>query len=249
MEDMSLQGKVALITGAARRIGAGIARALHAAGADVVVHYHHSLAEAAALQAELNDRRTDSCHLLQGDLLKTDSLPHLLEQLLASTGRLDILVNNASSFYPTAIGSVTEQQWDDLLGVNLKAPLFLSQAAAPQLRQQGGCIVNLADVHGMRPLQGSPLYSVAKAGLIMLTQALARELGPEVRVNAVAPGAILWPEQGMPVDKQQALLERTALKRIGSPEDIAKAVLYLVRDAPYVTGQILTVDGGRVLNH
>lgn len=249
MAEMVLTGKVALVTGAARRIGAVIVRTLHAAGATVVVHYRTSADEAHALQLELNQLRPDSCFLAQGDLLDVSGLPALVDTVVQQAGRLDILVNNASSFYPTPLGSISVQAWDDLLGTNLKAPLFLSQAALGQLRKNQGVIVNLVDVHGMRPLPEYTVYCVAKAGLLMLTQALARELGPEVRVNGVAPGAILWPEMDVPEAKRNELLAKTALKRAGEPEDIARAVLFLVQDAPYITGQVMVVDGGRLLNH
>ncbi len=249
MAEMVLTGKVALVTGAARRIGAVIVRTLHAAGATVVVHYRASADEAHALQLELNQLRPDSCFLVQGDLLDVSCLPALVNAVVQQAGRLDILVNNASSFYPTPLGGISVQAWDDLLGTNLKAPLFLSQAALGQLRKNQGVIVNLVDVHGMRPLPEYTVYCVAKAGLLMLTQVLARELGPEVRVNGVAPGAILWPEMDVPEAKRNELLAKTALKRAGEPEDIARAVLFLVQDAPYITGQVMVVDGGRLLNH
>jgi len=186
-----LTGKVALITGAARRIGAVIAETLHNAGTDVVIHYRNSSEDAKALQAKLNSKRADSCFLVQADLLKVNKLPDLIQQVINQTARLDILVNNASSFYPTKIGEITEQHWDDLMGSNLKAPLFLSQASHTHLKAAGGCIINIVDIHGIRPMKNYPVYSPAKAGLIMLTQSLARELGPDVRVNGVAPGAII----------------------------------------------------------
>lgn len=245
----TLQGKVALLTGAARRIGANVARKLHAEGADIVIHYRNSATEAQALQAELNQQRSQSCYLVQGDLLQVQQLPALLEQVIAQTQRLDILLNNASSFYPTPMGKITEQQFDDLIGTNLKAPLFVSQAAAPYLHATQGCIINMVDVHAFRPLLDYPAYCAAKAGLAMLTQSLARELGPQVRVNGIAPGAILWPEMQANQAMHEALLEKTALKREGSPEDIAKTVLFLARDADYITGQIIPVDGGRLLDH
>ncbi|HHC75009.1 MAG TPA: pteridine reductase [Thiothrix sp.] len=245
-----LTGKVALLTGAARRIGATTANILHDAGATIVLHYRHSAQAAQQLQTQLNQRRANSCYLVQGDLLETSTLDQLIEQTLAQTQRLDILVNNASSFYPTPMGKTTVEQWDDLFGTNAKAPFFLSQAAYPALQAHQGCVINIVDIHGSRPLKNYPVYSAAKASLIMLTQALARELAPQVRVNAVAPGAILWPEMGM---NQQAdnveLIAKTALKRQGSPEDIAKAVRFLAQDASYITGQVIAVDGGRLLNH
>jgi pteridine reductase len=244
----NLAGKVALITGGAKRIGAGIARHLHAQGMNLVLHYRHSTAEAHALQAELQAARADSVLLIQSELAPINKLARLAHTAAEQWRRLDVLVNNASAFYPTQVGQVGEEEWDRLLDSNLKAPFFLAQAAAPYLAESEGCIVNLADIHGQRPLKGYSVYSIAKAGLIMLTQSLARELGPKVRVNAVAPGAILWPDHGMDDLARQRIISATALKRQGSPEDIAKAVLFLVRDADYTTGQILAVDGGRSLS-
>ena len=242
-----MQDGAVLVTGAARRIGAAIARRLHAAGASVVLHCHRSRAEAEALAADLNVARVGSCAVVQADLLDTAGLPALVEEAASAFGRIDALVNNASSFYPTPFGSVGEGEWDDLVGSNLRAPLFLSQAAAPRLRETRGAIVNLVDIHAERPLKDFVVYSVAKAGLAGLTRALALELGPHVRVNGVAPGAILWPdgdEHFAPTEKGR-ITEQTPLKRIGSPEDVAGAVKYLLFDAPFVTGQILAVDGGR----
>ena len=246
-EQESLGGKVALITGAARRVGAEIARGLHAEGMGIAIHYRSSREEAEALADTLNDRRAGSAAAFHGDLLATERLRVLVDKVVAAFGRLDVLVNNASSFYPTPVGGCAESQWDDLLGTNVKAPFFLAQAAAPHLRACRGCIVNLADIHGARPLTGHPVYSIAKAANLMLTRALARELGPEVRVNSVSPGAILWPEQEGDEVRHQRIVSRTALQRQGSPADIAAAVRYLVRDAGYVTGQNLAVDGGRTL--
>jgi len=240
---------VVLITGAAHRIGAQIAECLHAAGMNIVLHYRSSDQAAQSLADRLNLIRSDSVITLQADLLDTASLPRLIEQAYQHWGRLDALVNNASSFYPTAIGEITEQQWDDLMGSNLKAPLFLAQAAAPLLKQQHGCIVNIVDIHAQKPLKDHPVYSVAKAGLQMLTLSLARELGPEVRVNGVAPGAILWPEVALNPAAKQHIVDSTALKRQGQPNDIAATVLFMIRDAPYITGQVLCVDGGRTLSH
>lgn len=246
---MTLAGKVALLTGAARRIGAATARALHAAGADVVIHYRHSAQAATALQAELNAMRPNSCFLVQGDLLQVRDMAPMVAQAVEQAGRLDILVNNASSFYPTPLATLTEAQFDDLIGTNLKAPLFMAQAAAPHLQANEGCIINMVDIHGMRPLKGYNAYCAAKAGLLMLTQVLARELGPQVRVNGIAPGAILWPELGANHAMHADILAKTALQREGTPQDTAKAILFLVQDAPYITGQVLPVDGGRLLNH
>ncbi len=242
-----LMNKVVLITGAAHRIGATTARILHAEGMNILLHYRHSRESAEALQTELNATRPDSVRLLQADLHDTPNLPNLIDGAIKVWGQLDVLINNASSFYATPIGTVTEEHWDDLIGSNLKAPLFLSQAAAPHLRQQQGCIISIVDIHAERPLKEFPVYSMAKAGLVMLTKSLACELGPEIRVNAVAPGAILWPEN-LGESEKEKIISRTFLKRQGMPEDIARAILYLIRDAGYVSGQVLTVDGGRSLN-
>lgn len=244
-----LTGKTALITGAARRLGAVTARTLHAAGANIVLHYRSSATEAQAIQSALNAQRAESCQLLHGDLMQFAQLPALVAQAAACYGRLDVLINNASTFYPTPLATVTEAQFDDLLGTNLKVPLFLAQAAAPYLQEQHGCIVNMVDIHSFRPLKNYPAYCAAKAGLWMLTQSLARELAPQVRVNAVAPGAIMYPDSPVNQYLHEELIARTALKREGSPEDVAKAILFLVRDAPYITGQVIPVDGGRMLNH
>ncbi|MCK9529219.1 MAG: pteridine reductase [Gammaproteobacteria bacterium] len=244
----NLQGRVILITGAAHRIGAETARLLHANGANIVLHYRSSRKSALAVQEELQRRRPNSVVLIQADLLDIGKLPALVREAHGIWGRLDALVNNASTFYPTPLGTVDDQQWNDLLGTNLKAPFFLAQAAAPHLARQRGCIVNIVDIHADRPLKGHPVYSIAKAGLAMMTKALAGELGPEVRVNGIAPGAILWPERDMDDITKQRIISRTFLKRQGSPADIAKTVLFLVRDAQYMSGQILTVDGGRSLN-
>jgi pteridine reductase len=241
----ALTGKAALVTGAARRVGASIARALHAAGADVLLHYRSSADDAAALAAELNAVRPRSAALAECDLLEIARLPELVEAATRAFGGLDILVNNASTFYPTPMGDIAEMDWDDLVGTNLKAPLFLAQAAAPSLHERRGLIINVADIHGLRPLRRYPVYSLAKAGLIMLTRSLARELGPHVRVNAVAPGPVLWPEEGLDNALQEKITARTALKRLGSPADVAHTCLFFATAAPYVTGQILAVDGGR----
>ncbi len=242
---LPLAGKVALVTGGARRLGAQIARTLHAAGASILIHYHRSGDEAIALVEELNTRRPGSAELACADLLDVSQLPGLVDKTLTTFGQLDILINNASSFYPTPLGEITLQAFDDLFGTNVRAPLFLSQAAAPALRRSEGLIVNLVDIHGSRPLKRHPVYSSAKAALNMLTQSLARELGPEVRVNGVAPGPVMWPEGPMDPELQHRILDRTALKRMGSAVDIARAVLFFATNAPYVTGQILAVDGGR----
>jgi pteridine reductase len=241
----NLDGRWALVTGAAKRIGAVIARTLHAAGANVAIHYFSSASAADELAAELNELRAGSAFTVGADVRDLAELERMAAEVLARTRRLDILVNNASNFYPTPLGSVTEEQWYDLMGSNLKAPLFLSQAVLPALRAAKGVIVNIVDVHSTRPLREHPVYGAAKAGLAMLTRSLAKDLGPEIRVNGVSPGAILWPDAGMSEPLRAGILRQTALKRAGTPEDIASAVLFLVRDAPYVTGQILAVDGGR----
>lgn len=243
----SLDGKVVLITGGARRVGAAISRRLHAAGANLVVHYRSSATEARALQRELTEARADSVVLVQGDLLKPAHLAGLIKDAVKAFGQLDDLVNNASSFYPTAVGEITEKAWDDLIGTNLKAPLFLSQAAAAELRKHHGSIVNIIDIHAEFPMKNYVIYNIAKGGLLALTRSLARELGPEVRVNGVAPGTIIWPDDDAWKDElaRQRIMNQTALKRIGEPDDIAKTVEFLLTAAPYVTGQVLAVDGGR----
>lgn len=240
-----LTDKVALITGGAKRLGNAVAHALHAEGCRLVIHYRSSRRDAESLVSELNSLRTDSALAVGCDLLDTSALPQLVTHTVQHFGRLDVLVNNASSFYPTPMGSITPQHWDDLIGSNLKAPLFLAQAAAPHLRVTQGLILNMVDIHARRPLPSYVVYSVAKAGLATLTKSLARELGPEIRVNGIAPGPVLWPEQRLSADLQQEIINKTALKRQGSPADIARAALFFAKDAPYVTGQILAVDGGR----
>lgn len=245
-----MQGKVVLVTGGAKRVGAAICRRLHAAGAQLAVHYRSSEQEALALRDELNKLRPKSAAVFQADLLDLHALPRLVQQVSKEFGRLDALVNNASSFYATPLADINEQQWQDLLGTNLKAPLFLAQAAADELRRRHGCIVNIADIHAERPMHGHLLYSVAKAGLVALTRGLAQEMAPQVRVNAVAPGVILWPESEDWQDQEQRrkIVAHTLLKREGEPDDIARTVAFLIQDAPYMTGQILAVDGGRSIN-
>lgn len=243
----SLQGKVVLVTGGAKRVGAAICRRLHAAGASLLVHYRASSLEARALQVDLNACRADSVALAQADLLKVSACAQLIKAALKHFDRLDALVNNASSFFPTPVGEITEQAWDDLVGTNLKAPLFLAQAAAPELRKTHGCIVNLIDIHTERPMRDHAVYTAGKGGLAALTRALARDLGPEVRVNGVAPGTILWPDDETWRDEvaRQRIINQSTLKRIGEPDDIARTVQFLLADAPYITGQIIAVDGGR----
>lgn len=246
----NLNNKVYLITGGAKRVGAAICRELHAHGAHLMIHYNTSQTEARALQTELNLQRANSVAIIQGDLLNTAALPNLVSETVAHFGKLDGLINNASSYYATEIGKITEENWHDLMGSNLKAPMFLAQAAAAELRKNAGCIVNITDMHIERPKKGYVVYSVAKAGLVTLTKSLAHELAPEVRVNAVAPGPVQWPENNPQFDEvyRQRVINQTLLKKIGEPQDIAKAVKFLVADAPFITGHVLAVDGGRSLN-
>ena len=245
MDLQALAGRAVLITGAARRIGAALARGFHEHGADICIHCHKSIGEAEQLRDELNAKRPRSTTIVTADLLDVASLPGMVTAAVSAFGRLDALINNASTFYPTPLGSVSAAQWDDLMGTNLRAPFFLAQAVAPALRAAKGVIVNMIDIHAQRPLPQHPVYSTAKAGLAMLTRALARELGPDVRVNGIAPGPIMWPEAGMDAKLQDEIIAKTLLKRSGSPDDVVRAALFFVKDAPYVTGQILAVDGGR----
>lgn len=245
MDTHSLNDRAVLITGAARRLGAALARGFHDQGANVCIHCHRSAREAEQLRDELNARRPDSAQVVSADLLDVDALPGLVAQAAAAFGRLDVLINNASTFYPTPVGMVDAAQWDDLLGTNLRAPFFMAQAAAPWLRQSSGLLLNLIDIHATRPLPQHPVYCAAKAGLIMLTRSLARELAPQVRVNGISPGPVLWPEGGLAPELQQEIIDKTLLKRSGSPPDIVRTALFFAKDAPYVTGQILAVDGGR----
>jgi len=242
-----VQDKVVLITGGAKRVGAAICRRLHGAGAKLMLHYRASAGEARLLQAELNGVRADSVALIQADLLDLAKLPSLVDQTVMRFGRLDALVNNASSFFSTPMGEIQPAQWDDLMGTNVRAPLFLAQAAAAPLKKSQGAIVNISDIHAERPLRNYVVYSVAKAALTGLTRSLARELAPDVRVNAIAPGPILWPEGDESFDEvsRQRIISHTPLKREGTPDDIARAVHFLIADAPYVTGETLNVDGGR----
>lgn len=249
MAELALSGKVVLVTGGAKRVGAAISRRLHAAGATIVLHHHSAKAEAQQLAAALNAARANSAATVQANLLNAAELPELVRTAVTRFGRLDALVNNASSFHPTPVGEIKLADWDDLMGTNLRAPLLIAQAAAPHLKKTGGCIVNITDIHADRPLKNYVVYSVAKAGLAALTRSLARELGPEVRVNGVAPGPVLWPEDDS-FDElaRQRVISHTLLKRAGEPQDVAAAVHFLVAEAPYVTGQIIAVDGGRSVN-
>ncbi len=245
-----MQGKTILVTGGAKRVGAAIVRRLHAAGANTVIHYRSSMDEALALCVELNGLRENSARIVQADLLDVSALKSMVEVATTHFGRLDGLVNNASSFYATPLADLDESHWLDLIGTNLKAPLFLAQAAAPELRRRHGCIINIADIHAERPMHGHLLYSVAKSGLVALTKALAQEMAPQVRVNAVAPGVIVWPEGEVWQNEEQRrkIVAHTLLKREGEPDDIAKTVKFLIADAPYITGQVIAVDGGRSIN-
>ena len=241
----SLQDKVALITGGSRRIGAITARYLHQLGMRIVIHYRDSADEAEQLRAELCALRPDSVMLVRGDLTEIAKVRNLIRQCTNEFGQLDVLINNASVFYPTPVKAATEEQWQDLMDTNLKAPFFLSQAATPYLRQTQGVIINITDIYADRPHAEHPIYNASKAGLLSLTKSLARDLGPDIRVNAVAPGAIMWPERGVDELSKQRMISRTPLKQIGTPDDIAKAIVYLIRDAGFVTGQVLNIDGGR----
>lgn len=245
VETQSLQGKVVLVTGAARRIGAEICETLHTEGASVAIHYRNSADEATEIAARLNSNRSDSAFTVGADLIKTENCAMLIRDVLKCFGRLDVLVNNAASFYPTPLQEITEESWLDLIGSNLKAPLFLAQAAAPQLQKTHGSIINIVDIHAYRPLRDHHVYGAAKAGLAMLTRSLAQDLAPEVRVNGIAPGAIVWPESGLPASVKKDILEQIPLDRTGDPVDIANAVLFLIRDADFITGQIIPIDGGR----
>ena len=245
---MKLTGKTALITGAAKRIGAETAKTLHQNGANIIIHYAGSKQQAQSLAQQLNQQRVNSATILQADLMDISAIHQLASDACECFDGLDILVNNASTFYPTAMGEINEQQWDDLIGVNLKAPLFLSQACYPALKKSHGCIINMLDIHARSPLKNHTTYCCAKAGQIMLSKSLALEMGPEVRVNGVAPGAILWPENTTATDSssQQKIIQQIPLKRIGQPQDIADTILFLV-SSDYINGQIIAVDGGRQL--
>ncbi|MCB1985648.1 MAG: pteridine reductase [Burkholderiales bacterium] len=245
-----MQGKVVLVTGGAKRVGAAICRQLHAQGAQIVIHFRNSVEEARALQHELTQKKPNSAALAQADLLDVDLLPDLIEKTVKRYGKLDALINNASSFFATPLRECTTEAWDDLVGSNLMAPLFLAQAAEPYLKVQQGSVINIVDIHAERPLKNFVIYNTAKGGLLALTKSLALEMAPDVRVNGVSPGPILWPEEREWSDDaaRKKIIQGTLLKRIGEPEDIAKAVQFLINDAPYVTGQIIAVDGGRSIH-
>ena len=242
------RAKTALVTGAAVRIGAATVRKLHTKGCDVLVHCNSKVQQAQDLAAELNAARAGSASIAQADLSTPKGVEALAGACRETFGQLDVLVNNASRFYPTKVGQTLAWQWDDLLNSNLRGPYFLVQALLGELQAAKGCVVNIVDIHAERPMPGHAVYNISKAGIAMLTKALAQELGPGVRVNGVSPGAIMWPEAEMTEGEKQSILERTSLGRVGDPSDIASAVAYLALDAPYVTGQILAVDGGRSLN-
>lgn len=247
-DSITINNPVALITGGAKRIGAAIARALHQQDYNIVLHYRNSQTEASDLANELNQVRSNSCALAKADLANMAELGHLAQLSLQHWGRLDVLINNASSFYPTPVAEATEQQWDDIMASNLKAPFFLAQMLAPALQKSRGCIINMADIYAEKPLKQHSLYSIAKAANAMLTKTLAQELAPHIRVNGVAPGAILWPEQeALTETAKQTLLQKIPLQATGNPSDIAETIVFLVQHAPYINGQIIAVDGGRNL--
>lgn len=247
MQDNALQDKVAFITGGAQRLGATTASCLHQAGMKLVIHYRSSDQAAKALQHKLNKTRTESVALVKGDLLEVDGIQQLVSEAIQAFGRLDAVINNASSFYPTPLDQSSVQNWEDLIGSNLRAPFFVVQQAAKELRKNHGCVVNMVDIHGFRPLKNYSIYSIAKAGLISATKALAKELAPEVRVNAIAPGAILWPENDSDQTSQQAILDTTPLRRTGTMEEIAQAIRFLIERATFTTGHVIPIDGGRLI--
>ena len=247
-EDKSVP-KTVMITGAARRVGAELVQQLHHAGMNIILHFRSSSQAANALAEKLNTERDNSVKLIQADLKQYDKLGELIQQASNLYGGIDVLINNASSFYTTSMDEINDETWDDLIGVNLKAPLFLTKAIAPHLKSQHGCIINIVDIHADRPLKDYPLYCIAKAGLTMLTKSMARELAPEVRVNGISPGAIMWPEVKSYESMHEDIIQRTALKREGHPKDIADTALFLINHANYITGQIIAVDGGRTLSN
>jgi pteridine reductase len=243
----SLNNPVALITGGAKRLGAAIARVLHHHNHNIVLHYRHSAAEATLLAEKFNAQRPHSCIAIQADLMDMSDIKQLAKKAESHWHRLDVLINNASSFYPTPITDATEAQWNDIMASNIKAPFFLAQALASSLKKTRGCIINMADIYADKPLKQHSIYSIAKAANVMLTKTLAQELAPEVRVNGIAPGAILWPDQTLSENVKENILNKIPLARIGTENDIANTVLFLIINAPYINGQIIAVDGGRNL--
>lgn len=242
---MTTNNKTLLITGGAKRIGQEIAKTMHQAGYNIMVHFRSSAAMANNLVNEFNKARENSASSVQADMLDINSIPKIVDATIEKFGRIDCLINNASTFYPTPIQLINEEYWDDLIGSNLKAPIFLVKEAAPHIKEQQGSIINIVDIYAERPLENHPIYCAAKSGLQNLTKSLARDLAPDIRVNAIAPGAILWPENTMSEKAQKKLLKRVPLKRVGEPQDIAKTAKFLIMDAPYISGQIIAVDGGR----
>jgi pteridine reductase len=250
-DDSIVNNKVVLITGAAKRVGAAIAQHCHQQGMRLAIHYRESAKHASTLCTSFNQQRKNSAIALKADLCDTEKLEGLIAQVLGEWGQLDALINNASSFYPVPLAKVTPKEWEELIASNLKAPFFLSQLAAPHLKQQKGCIINLVDIQARRPLKNYSVYCIAKAGLVMLTKSLAKELGPEIRVNAIAPGIVLWPDDETEFNEalREKIIARNALKRAGTPQDIAKTAVFLINDADFITGQIIAVDGGRSLGY
>jgi pteridine reductase len=241
-----VKSKTVLITGAAKRIGAAIAEYLHQAGMNIVIHHNTSEKEALELTEKLNQIRPDTATTIQADLEQHASCSKLIDNALSFKNGIDVLINNASAFYPTPVDTLNEEQWNEIININLKSPLFLSLLATDSLRKNNGCIINITDIHGNKPLKDHPVYSVSKAGLITLTQSLAKELAPDIRVNAISPGAITWPDS-MDEKLKKIILDHSALKKTGSMEDICKAALFLINDADYITGQTINIDGGRTL--
>lgn len=243
------QHAVALITGSAKRLGRQMILTLHQAGYNVIIHCHQSVDAANALAEQLNQQRSNSAKVVTANLLVKEQIHQLAQKALACFNRIDVLVNNASSFYPTPLNQATDEHWFDLFGSNVKAPYFLSQALVPELTKRNGVIINMVDIHADKPLQEHSIYCMAKAALKMMTKSLARELAPTIRVNGIAPGAILWPSDNAPAlaeNDKTAILQQVPLNRLGEPLDIAKTLLFLIQ-APYITGQIIAVDGGRSL--
>ena len=241
-----MKNRTVLITGAAKNIGATIAKELHSSGMKIIIHYNHSQKEAAKLVDELNDLRENSAIKIQADLKKKECYSMLINAALDFTGKIDVLINNASAFYPTPLNDINEKNWNELININLKAPLFISKLAAESLKENNGCIINITDIHASNPLINHAIYCISKAGLIILTKSLAKELAPNIRVNAISPGAITWPD-GMDGETKENIINQTVLKKMGDAKDIAKTVIFLIEDASYITGQILNVDGGKTL--